>query len=210
MAGIVALMLASNPLLTPTEIKNLLRNACQKIDKKEGEYDERGHSIWYGYGRIDAALAVAAARESAVPVAASGPAITGMALFSKIGEQALQKGGGFAGDVVPPQKLLGFSLQLESVAKTVRLRYRVNVPGLGIVQNRTQGGFVGTATARQRIIGFAIELEGTGSTKFDVVYSARLKGTATPAYAENGQYCGSESNSGKTVEAISIQLKKRK
>ncbi|HOY04706.1 MAG TPA: S8 family serine peptidase [Saprospiraceae bacterium] len=210
MAGIVALMLAVNPLLTPVAIKNLLRNACQKIDKKEGEYDAQGHSIWYGYGRIDAGLAVAAARESAVPTAASGPAITGIARFTKIGEQPLQTDGGFTGDVEPAQRLLGFSLQLESVAKTVRLRYRVNVPGLGIVQNRTQGGFAATATARQRIIGFAIELTGTGSKKYDVVYSARLKGAAVPAYAENGMFCGSETNSGKTVEAISIQLKKRK
>jgi len=83
------------------------------------------------------------------------------------------------------------------------------VPGLGIVQNRTQGVFVGAANSRQRVIGFAVELQGTGAKQFDVVYSARLKGAATHATARNGQFCGTDKNSGKTIEAISVQLKKR-
>jgi subtilisin family serine protease len=207
MAGIVALMLSANPNLTPVDIKKLLRNSCQKIDKKEGEYDAQGHSIWYGYGRIDAGLAIANAQESAMP--ASGPAITGTLRFSQVGELPLLPNGQLTGNFEPPQKLLGFSLELKGAEKAMRLRYRINVPGIGIVQNRTQGGFVTTATGRQRIIGFAVELEGTGSKKFDVVYSAHLKGIASPASAQNGAFCGSETNSGKTVEAISVEVKKR-
>ena len=207
MAGIVALILAVNPALTPDEVKDLIRVSCQKIDKKEGEYDENGHSVWYGYGRIDASVAVVNAQKSLLP--ASGPVIAGQVKLTKIGEQPLLPEGQMTGVTEPPQKVLGMSLKLEPAAKNLRLLYRVNVPGLGIVQNRTQGVFVGAANSRQRVIGFAVELQGTGAKQFDVVYSARLKGAATPATARNGAFCGTDKNSGKTIEAISVQLKKR-
>ncbi|MBL7782661.1 MAG: S8 family serine peptidase [Saprospiraceae bacterium] len=207
MAGIVALILAINPALTPDEVKDLIRVSCQKIDKKEGEYNEQGHSVWYGYGRIDAGVAVANAQKSLLPT--SGSVISGKIKLTKIGEQPLLPNGQMTGVAEPVQKVLGISLQLEPASKNLRLLYRVNVPGLGIVQNRTQGALVGAATSRQRIIGFAVELLGTGAKQFDVVYSAKLKGATTPATARNGEFCGTDKNSGKTVEAISVQLKKR-
>jgi subtilisin family serine protease len=60
-AGVVALMLARNPALTPAEVKELLRETCEQIDDSAGEYDAEGHSSNYGYGRIDAHAAVEAA-----------------------------------------------------------------------------------------------------------------------------------------------------
>lgn len=57
-AGIAALMLAANPALTAAQVKNLLRDACEKIDKKGGVYDSKGFSIYYGFGRPDAKKAV--------------------------------------------------------------------------------------------------------------------------------------------------------
>ncbi|MBK8429240.1 MAG: S8 family serine peptidase [Lewinellaceae bacterium] len=207
MAGVVALMLAVNPALTPPEVKAIIRESCQKIDKKEGEYDKDGHSVFYGYGRIDAGLAVSnALKSSAKP---SGPAITGIARFTHFGEQPLQLGGVLTGQFQTPQKLLGLSLQMRAAEKGLKLRYRVNVPGRGILENQSDGDYVGTANARQRIIGFAIELEGAAAKKYDVVYAARLKGVATRAVASNGQYCGTDKKTGKTVEAIAVQIKKR-
>ncbi|MDX1913099.1 MAG: S8 family serine peptidase [Saprospiraceae bacterium] len=64
MAGVVALMLAANPEMTPKKVKQIIRNSCQRIDPKGGKYDARGHSIYYGYGRIDATKAVANARRA--------------------------------------------------------------------------------------------------------------------------------------------------
>ena len=71
-AGVVALMLAVNPALKPKQIKELLSKSCVRIDEAEGEYDENGHSIWYGFGRLDAGLAVSNAQKSipAKPVTA--------------------------------------------------------------------------------------------------------------------------------------------
>ena len=62
-AGVVALLLAVNPTLTPTQIKDIFEQTCDQIDKAGGKYDANGHSKWYGYGRINAAAAVALAKK---------------------------------------------------------------------------------------------------------------------------------------------------
>ncbi len=59
-AGICALMLSANPELTAGEVKQILIKTADKIGPP-GEYDRRGHSIRFGYGRINAAKAVAEA-----------------------------------------------------------------------------------------------------------------------------------------------------
>ena len=58
MAGVVALMLAANPTLSPKKIKQIIRSSCQRIDEAGGNYDQKKHSVYYGYGRIDAGKAV--------------------------------------------------------------------------------------------------------------------------------------------------------
>jgi subtilisin family serine protease len=63
-AGVIALMLAVNPALTPKQVKEVLRHSCVRIDEPMGEYDATtGHSIWYGYGRLDAGRAVENAKK---------------------------------------------------------------------------------------------------------------------------------------------------
>jgi subtilisin family serine protease len=62
-AGVAALVLSANPALTWTEVRNVLRDTCQKIDTANGGY-VNGRSAKYGYGRVDAAAAVALARQS--------------------------------------------------------------------------------------------------------------------------------------------------
>lgn len=57
-AGVVALMLSVNPALTADEVKQLLRFSTRRIDDNGQTYDSQGHSPFYGYGKVDAALAV--------------------------------------------------------------------------------------------------------------------------------------------------------
>jgi hypothetical protein len=59
-AGIAALMLSLNPTLTASEIRQLMRNTCDKVG---GVTYTAGTHPEYGYGRVNAAKAV----ESAMP-----------------------------------------------------------------------------------------------------------------------------------------------
>ena len=57
-AGTAALMLSVNPDLTWQQVREIIKETCEKIDTANGQYDARGHSKWYGYGKIDAEKAV--------------------------------------------------------------------------------------------------------------------------------------------------------
>ncbi len=61
-AGVCALILAVNPDLTWSEVKQLLKSACDVIDAADGAYDSQGHSAKYGFGRINALRAVELAK----------------------------------------------------------------------------------------------------------------------------------------------------
>ena len=61
-AGVAALILSRNPALRHAEVKDVIRRACDPIDRARGRYDARGHSPLYGYGRVNARRAVELAR----------------------------------------------------------------------------------------------------------------------------------------------------
>ncbi len=56
-AGVAALILEANPALTAKEVKHILQDTANKIGDLR-DYDKRGHSPKYGYGRVNAANAV--------------------------------------------------------------------------------------------------------------------------------------------------------
>jgi subtilisin family serine protease len=58
-AGVAALVLSINKKLGYREVKDVLRAACDRIDPTAGRYDPHtGHSLYYGYGRLNALKAV--------------------------------------------------------------------------------------------------------------------------------------------------------
>ncbi len=57
-AGVAALVLARNPELRWDQVKQILKECCDKIDTAGGNYDANGHSDLYGYGRLNAKKAV--------------------------------------------------------------------------------------------------------------------------------------------------------
>jgi subtilisin family serine protease len=62
-AGVCARILAVNPRLTWSEVRDVVAKACRRIDEAGGSYDARGHSPYYGYGCLDPVRAVEIARE---------------------------------------------------------------------------------------------------------------------------------------------------
>ncbi len=207
MAGVVALMLAVNPDLKPSEVKNIIRSSCVQIDKETGKYDANGHSIWYGYGRIDAGLAVENAKKAKADP--TGPSINGQVRFISSGEIPLQPGGMMTGNFNPPRKVLGLKLNVHPKNNKLSIKYKTNVPGLGVLENKAEGEFVGAKTGRQRVIGIALHLEGNAASNYDLEYSARIQGAAEAVSAKNGAWCGTDKKSGKTIQAVSVVLKKK-
>lgn len=57
-AGVVALVLGRNPNLRWDQVREILRQACDRIDPANGNYDATGRSPLYGYGRLNARKAV--------------------------------------------------------------------------------------------------------------------------------------------------------
>lgn len=64
-AGVAAMMLQVNPNLTWTQVRTLLTQTADKIQPALAAYNNQGHSLTYGYGRLNAFNAVAAALASA-------------------------------------------------------------------------------------------------------------------------------------------------
>ena len=57
-ASIAALMLSVNPDLTCEQVRQIMRDTAEKIDRQNGQYDENGFSQFYGYGRVNSYRAV--------------------------------------------------------------------------------------------------------------------------------------------------------
>ncbi len=53
-AGLAGLILSIDPELTASELRNIIMQTADKIDRENGEYNADGHSPKYGHGRINA------------------------------------------------------------------------------------------------------------------------------------------------------------
>lgn len=71
-AGVAALVLSVNPDLTALQVKQILQQSTDKLVDSDpdpqlgtryGSYDARGHSQWFGYGKVNAYKAVQAAQQ---------------------------------------------------------------------------------------------------------------------------------------------------
>jgi len=84
-AGVAALILSANPHLTAAEVKQILQTTADKIEDpnpdpqlglRYGTYDREGHSLWFGYGKVNAAAAVKAAQQRQVQAKLNAIAIS--------------------------------------------------------------------------------------------------------------------------------------
>ena len=61
-AGVAAIIIARNPHLRWDEVKDIMKQSCDKIDNNNGNYNAEGRSMHYGYGRLNAKKAATLAR----------------------------------------------------------------------------------------------------------------------------------------------------
>jgi hypothetical protein len=57
-AGVACLVLSVSPNMRWTEVRDLFRRTAKVIDAPGGQYDNTGHSPYYGYGQVDAMQAL--------------------------------------------------------------------------------------------------------------------------------------------------------
>jgi len=57
-AGVAALIISRNPALRWEQVRDIIKQSCDKIDSAQGNYSAEGHSPLYGYGRVNAFNAV--------------------------------------------------------------------------------------------------------------------------------------------------------
>lgn len=205
-AGVVALMLGVNPALNWYDLKQMIKNACDKIDPDRGRYDARGHSLFYGYGRINALKAVRAAEKTLGPVDHFD--IRGVASFSQDSLVALQEGK-FTFDHFENNRFVGLALEIEPQHPALKLEYKVIVNRQGSSGWVESANWAETADRRRKIIGFAVRLKGRSADRYTVHYSAKFRGLPEPISAHDGAVCGSEENTGRAIQEIRIEIKNR-
>ncbi len=202
-AGIVALMLKANPALSWQQVKTIIRASCDPIDAVEGRYNAEGHSLFYGYGRINARKAVENALKSQEPVDRFD--IKGTAFFSKGSRVALREGQ-LTMDDHRANRFIGLKLHLTPLHLDLDIQYRLFVTKLGATPWMTNGSLAQTPDKRRKVIGFAIKLSGRLAKDYSVVYHAKIKGQEKLAVGRDGSVCGTDARRGKSILEIQIEV----
>jgi subtilisin family serine protease len=205
-AGVIALVLAVNPKLTAAEVKNLLRNSCDQIDPEKGAYDANGHSIFYGYGRINPAKAVDNAK--GLQQGPQNVKVSGMAHFSP-GAKVKISEGKWTSDNQEFNRLVGLELKLDPATPELSIQYRLNLARIGTTPWAVNGDFTGVLNQNRRAIGLEIRLIGPAASQFSVAYEAKIVGRTTVVKARDGQVCGSAGLSGSSIQEIRVMIEKR-
>ncbi|HKK74413.1 MAG TPA: S8 family serine peptidase [Saprospiraceae bacterium] len=205
-AGVVALMFGVNPNLTWYDIKQMIKNACEKIDIEDGRYDARGHSLFYGFGRINALKAVRATEKTLGPVDHFD--IWGIAAFSRNSYVGLAEGK-FTFDDFDNNRFVGLALETDPMHPDLKLEYQVVVNRWGSSGWVSSGHWAETPDRRRKIIGFAVRLKGKLANQYTVQYSAKLRGLNKAVSARDGAICGTDAERGKAIQEIKIEIKNR-
>jgi subtilisin family serine protease len=205
-AGVAALILAINPELSWQHVKELIKHSTDKIDTEFGNYDDKGHSPYYGYGRVNAEKAVMMARETLRPVP----------VFHAFGNVHAQRAGvvvlaegEWVGLEYPADRLWGLQLALDPFHPELNIRYRLFVNALGAGEWAGNGALAMIPDRRRKIIGVAIELFGPLTPKYSIEYGVYLRGRAQPVFAADGKVCGKASGTGPAVERLMVRIKKK-
>ena len=207
-AGVAALMLEANPSLTWDQVRQIIKNSCDRIDAEMGNYDAEGHSPFYGYGRLNAVNAVKnalAARQDARPSITYK--VTGLVHFNNIENLPLTENGTL-GDGSDTLRLLGLQLQIEPFNPGLSIHYKLMVRNVGTPDvPAQQGERAGTEDRRRSVTGLSVTLAGPLANLFSVKYAVKLKSREDWVTAQNGAWCGSgDERKGDTVVGVKVWI----
>ncbi len=205
-AGIAALILSVNPELSWDQVRELIKNSCDKIDDQNGNYDANGHSPLYGYGRLNAAKAVDNAQDTLVKKEEFD--VSGTAFFSRKSEVPILENT-ITDDDFENNRFLGFRLKLEPFHPDLNISYRVNVNNRGFTSWSKDGEYAGSTDGRRKVIGLAIKLEGPLANEYDVLYEAEIRHRRSRKKAKNGSVCGTDKRRGPAIKEIKIKVVKK-
>lgn len=137
-AGVAALVLARSPDLRWDEVKDLLKRCCDRIDQADGDYDANGHSIEYGYGRLNGRRAV----ELATPAASAYTAVHTAVQAVPIKDRKTSKIVANVGDTKPMKSVkINVAIEHTYIGDLVVQVNPPNATGVGpiVLHNRSGG-----------------------------------------------------------------------
>jgi len=199
-------MLGVNPELTWQQVKTLIRQSCDRIDEPFGAYDEYGHSIFYGYGRLNAGKAVQNAQSIANQPEDVG--VEGVAYFNYASAVRIEEGQ-MTSDVYLFNRLVGLRLQLKPLCPGLGIRYRVFIHRIGPSRWAEDGSFTGTSDRRRKLVGIQIELTGPLAQKYSVKYAAKLYNRDGLITGQDGSVAGTDSALGAAISEIQVSVNPR-
>jgi subtilisin family serine protease len=203
MAGVVGLMLAANPDLTPPLVKELIKNNCERVDSTDGEYDASGHSDYYGYGRIDAGKVVAAAKKAQKASSNTGAElIEGFVRFAKSGDIPFRSGELYKHK--PADKIIGFSFAIK--ADGVQLESQLHLSSLGLL--KSGGAYIGATNARRSIYGIGFTLTGPNAHLYSLRFDTFAANGASKT-GSSGSFIGVKIGKIKPFNGFSLSLVKK-
>jgi len=202
-AGIAALMLSVNPELKYWEVKELMRSSCDKIDNATGRYNEDGHSVFYGYGKLNATKAVNNARNTSQEVAELS--VDGYVEFSKTGNVVF-KDKVLLTTAQKREKFIGISIKVQPFHPELIIQYRLVFNKIGKTDWAENGAFLSAKDRRRKCIGIAIKLQGSAADKYKLNYRGKFKGKKKWQEGSDGSYIGKASGTGAAIEKLEIDL----
>ncbi|HLF63269.1 MAG TPA: S8 family serine peptidase [Saprospiraceae bacterium] len=205
-AGISALILSINPELAWTQVRDILRSCCDKIDQTGGNYNANGHSTFYGYGRLNATRAV----EMAKSTISTQPDVnlSGVAHFTKYGNVVFTDNAP-AGGFKSGNKLSGLSIKIEPFHPELGISYSVRFNKLSKAVRGTDGSFAGVNDKRRKAVGISFILTGKLASKYTIRYAGRTRKNGPWKEESDGGWCGKNTSPGEGIREIRCEVKPR-
>ena len=204
-AGLAALILSANPDLNRDQVKNIIKNTCDKIDAESRSYNAQGHSPLYGYGRVNAGKAVKLAqqyrdKEFIQPINGS----------FKFGNEIIDcKPDIWMSSKSLNQRLWSFNLYFDAQQYGIGVNYQIFTSGGEKHTNGSNGQAVYLTDKRRKITGVKIELTSSKPLPFEIQYAVKFAGIDGYAVCSGGQLCGDDTGKGPAIIAIMIELIKK-